>query len=149
MRAFEFSLERIRNYKVQILDREKKTLSSLKRRRDELAGKISALELFRDEKIAQMAQRQSEGVSMGELVPLSFLIENARKQMEALQIELNKADEIVEAQRKVVLAIYQEKTGMDKLEEKQAEEYRLLEAKAGENEITQAITNTLARKNYA
>ena len=39
------------------------------------------------------------------------------------------------------IAIYQEKTGMDKLEEKQTEEYRLLEAKTLEGELMQAITN--------
>ena len=86
---------------------------------------------------------------MSELVSLNFLIDNTRKQIQVLQIELYKAEEIVEAQRKVVLSIYQEKTGMDKLEEKQTEEYRLLEAKAFESEIMQAITNTMMRKSPA
>ncbi len=149
MKPFEFSLERIRNYKVQVLDKEKKTLSNLKRRRDEIAEKISSLEKFRNEKNAEVLQKQIEGVSMSELVSLNFLIENTRKQIEVLLIELHKADEVVEAQRKIVLSIYQEKTGMDKLEEKQAEEYRLLEAKASESEIMQAISNNMARKSTA
>ena len=44
----------------------------------------------------------------------------------------------------MVLAIYQEKTGMDKLEERQLEEYRLLEAKENENDIMQVISNKMA-----
>ena len=149
MKKFEFSLEQIRNYKIQILDKEKKTLGSLKRRRDEIAEKICSMERFRDEKTAQVQQKQIEGVSLGELLSLSFLIENTRKQIEVLQIELCKAEELVEAQRKIVLAIYQEKTGMDKLEEKQTEEYRLLEAKAIEGEVMQAIANNMMRKSTA
>lgn len=149
MKAFEFSLERIRNYKIQVLDKEKKILGNLKRRRDEIAEKIYALEKFVEEKKALMQMKQIEGVSMSELTSMNYLIESSRKQIEVLQIELRKADEVVEAQRKIVLSVYQEKTGMDKLEEKQAEEYRLLEAKATESEIMQAIANTMARKSPA
>ena len=149
MKQFEFSLERIRNYKMQVLEKEKKTLAGLKLKRDEIAEKIVSMEKFRDEKTSQVQQKQIEGVSMRELVSLNYLIDNTRKQIQVLQIELYKAEEIVEAQRKVVLSIYQEKTGMDKLEEKQTEEYRLLEAKAFESEIMQAITNTMMRKSPA
>ena len=146
MKSFEFSLERIRNYKTQILEKEKKVLSILIRKRDEIIEKIDSIENFRTEKLAQVAEKQSEGVSMGEILSLSFLIENSRKQIEALYIELQKAEEVIEAQREVVIAIYQDKTGMDKLEEKQVEEYRLLEAKDVESEIMQVISNQMARR---
>lgn len=149
MKSYEFSLDRVRNYKVQVLDKEKKTLANLKRKRDEIAGKIQALKLFRDEKTGEMIKKQTEGVSIAELTSLNYLIESTRKQIEALNIELRKADDVVEAQRKIVIAVYQEKTGMDKLEEKQVEEYRLLEAKAAESEIMQAINNEMARKDPA
>lgn len=149
MKQFEFSLERIRNYKMQSLDKEKKTLSNLKGKRNEIAEKICAMEKFREEKTAQVQHKQIEGVSMGELISLNFLVENTRKQIETLQIELCKAEAVVEAQRKIVLVIYQEKTGMDKLEEKQTEEYRLLEAKADESEVMQAITNKMMRMSTA
>ncbi|MFB0921273.1 MAG: flagellar FliJ family protein [Oscillospiraceae bacterium] len=146
MKQYEFSLERIRSYKMQILDKEKKILGNLNRRRDDIAEKIRVLDKFVKEKNAEMSLKQAEGVSMMELVSLNYLIENTRKQIEALQIELERAEEIAEAQRKVVLSIYQEKTGMDKLEEKQLEEYRLLEARALESEVMQGINNSMARK---
>lgn len=149
MKQFTFTLERLRNYKMQILDKEKKILGNLSRKRDDIAEKIRTLEAFKDQQTALVLQKQIDGVSMGELMSLNYLIESTRQQIEALQIELNRAEEIVEAQRKVVISIYQEKTGMDKLEEKQAEEYRLLEAKVLESEIMQAITNNMARKTSA
>ncbi|PKM74462.1 MAG: hypothetical protein CVU91_00925 [Firmicutes bacterium HGW-Firmicutes-16] len=146
MKQYEFSLERIRNYKIQILDKEKKILGNLNRRRDDIAEKIRYLEKFGDEKTEQVQLKQIEGVSMMELSSLNYLIESTRKQVETLLIELERAEEIAEAQRKVVISIYQEKTGMDKLEEKQIEEYRLLEAKALESEVMQGINNKMARK---
>lgn len=146
MKSFEFSMERIRNYKTQVLEKEKKVLSVLLRKREEIIEKINSTERFRAEKLTQVADKQSEGVSMGELLSLSFLIENSRKQIEALYIELQKAEEVIDAQREVVVAIYQDKTGMDKLEEKQVEEYRLLEAKVAEGELMQVISNQMARR---
>ena len=143
MKAFHFSLDRIRNFKSQILDKEKKVLGALIKKRDDILLKIDEIERHRLALSQEAENKQSMGVSISELTSYNYLIENARKQIELLTIQLNKAEEELEAQRQVVLAIYQEKTGMDKLEERQVEEYRLLEAKDTENEIMQAISNKL------
>lgn len=148
MKAFKFSLDRVRDFKGQVLDKEKKFLGELQRKRDAIADRIHALEKHRDETILILNTKQEKGASMGELSSLSYLIENARMQIKAALIELGKADEAVEKQRQIVVAVYQEKTGMDKLEEKQAEEYRLLEAKNTENEIMQVCSTRAAGKNH-
>lgn len=144
MKAFRFSLDRIRNFKSQILDKEKKTLGLIIKNRDEILVKIHEMESRRLTLSQEAENKQNTGVSISELTSYNYLIENARKQIELLNIELEKAEEELEAQRQVVLAIYQEKTGMDKLEERQVEEYKLLEAKDTENEIMQVISNKLA-----
>ena len=144
MKAFRFSLDRVRNFKSQILDKEKKTLGILIKNRDEILSKIAEIERRRLALSQEAENKQSMGVSISELTSYNYLIESARKQIELLNIQLNKAEEALEAQRQVVLAIYQEKTGMDKLEERQTEEYRLLAAKDVENEIMQVISNKLA-----
>jgi len=144
--AFKFSLNRVRNYKSQVLDKEKKVLGTLQRKRDEILEKVETLEKYRDDKIAELSFKQQKGATMSELLSFNYLIENARLQIQAALLELYKAEEEVEAQRQVVITVYQEKTGMDKLEEKQVEEYRLLEAKSAENEIMQVISNRMADK---
>ncbi|NLT64566.1 MAG: flagellar export protein FliJ [Clostridiales bacterium] len=146
MEAFKFSLNRVRNYKSQVLDKEKKVLGTLQRKRDEILEKVETLEKYRDDKIAELSFKQQKGATMSELLSFNYLIENARLQIQAALLELYKAEEEVEAQRQVVITVYQEKTGMDKLEEKQVEEYRLLEAKSAENEIMQVISNRMADK---
>jgi flagellar FliJ protein len=149
VKPFHFSLERIRNYKAQVLDKEKKVLGVLLRKRDEIAACLRAAERFRDEQHETLQSKQLKGVSMVELNTHNYLLESTRRHIETLQLELQRAEEVAEAQRKIVVALYQEKTGMDKLEEKQREEYQLLEAKVLEGEIMQAITNTLVRKSSA
>ncbi len=146
MEAFSFSLDKVRNYKSQVLDKEKKVLSLLQMKRDEILNKLISLESFREQKISELNIKQQKGATMNEMSSLHYLIDNARMQIQATLIALYRAEEEVETQRQVVLAIYQEKTGMDRLEEKQVEEYRLLEAKEIENEIMQVISNRLADK---
>jgi len=146
VKPFHFSLDRIRNYKAQVLDKEKKILGVLLRKRDEIAEKLRTTERFRDDQYEVLQSKQLQGVSMVELNTHNYLLESTRRHIEALQLELQRAEEVAEAQRKIVIALYQEKTGMDKLEEKQREEYQLLEAKVLEGEIMQAITNNLVRK---
>ena len=148
MEAFKFSLNRIRNYKSQVLDKEKKVLGILQRKREEIIDKIKSLERYRDDKIDELSLKQQKGASMSELSSYNYLIENARVQIRAALIELQRTEEEIEAQRQVVISVYQEKTGMDKLEEKQAEEYRMLEAKNKENEIMQVISNRMADKSF-
>lgn len=144
MKAFHFSLDRVREFKSQILDKEKKTLGVLLKNRDDILLKIAEIEQRRLALYREAENKQIEGISAIELNSYNYLLENARTQLEMLNIQLNKAEEELEAQRQVVLAIYQEKTGMDKLEERQLEEYRLLEAKENENDIMQVISNKMA-----
>lgn len=144
MKAFRFSLDRVREFKSQILDKEKKTLGVLLKNRDDILLKIAEIEQRRLALYREAENKQTEGISAIELNSYNYLLENARTQLEMLNIQLNKAEEELEAQRQVVLAIYQEKTGMDKLEERQLEEYRLLEAKENENDIMQVISNKMA-----
>ncbi|MBS7402759.1 MAG: flagellar export protein FliJ [Oscillospiraceae bacterium] len=144
MKAFRFSLDRVREFKSQILDKEKKTLGVLLKNRDDILLKIAEIEQRRLALSREAENKQIEGISAIELNSYNYLLENARTQLEMLNIQLNKAEEELEAQRQVVLAIYQEKTGMDKLEERQLEEYRLLEAKENENDIMQVISNKMA-----
>ena len=144
MKAFRFSLDRVREFKSQILDKEKKTLGVLLKNRDDILLKIAEIEQRRLALSREAENKQTEGISAIELNSYNYLLENARTQLEMLNIQLNKAEEELEAQRQVVLAIYQEKTGMDKLEERQLEEYRLLEAKENENDIMQVISNKMA-----
>lgn len=144
MENYSFALNKVRNYKSQVLDGEKRKLFTLQQKRDEIAGRIEELERYRSGKRSELDTRQRYGALMKELIACSILIENARRQKEALVPELTRAEREVENQRQVVLSVYQEKTGMDKLEQKQIAEFRNLEAKSYNNDMLQLISNRLS-----
>lgn len=144
MENYTFSLNKVRNYKNQVLDGEKRKLAALQQKRDRIAEKIEELGKYRDEKRNEIETRQHYGAQVKELIECSILLENAKRQIEMMLPELSKAENEVESQRQVVLSVYQEKTGMDKLEEKQLEEYHFLEAKSFQNDMLQLISNRIS-----
>lgn len=147
MQAFVFSLARMRGYKEQLLDKEKNTLARLHRKRDEIQLEIEQLERCRAEQSAQMQAKQRAGMDAAGLSSYRFLMENSRLQLEDLRASLVRAQAEAQGQLKIVIAASQELSALDKLEEKQREEYRLLEKKESEEAVLEYVTGTLARQN--
>ena len=134
MKSFKFSLARMRDYKEQILDKEKGTLRLLNRQLDEIRDRIAAL---------------VQGIKAHEIKSYQVFFESARVQLEQLHEEAHKAEEAVERQLKVVIAASQDVSGLNKLEEKQLEEYQLAAAKADELEIAEFISSRMIRDRIA
>ncbi len=140
MKSFVFSLEKMRNYKDQVLNREKGILSDLKRRRDEMADRKAKLEQDRIHSHEDFRQRQQKGVTALELSQHNYLSENMRRQLEQLALDLINAEADVERQTRVVLSVSQEVSALDKLEEKQLDEHRYQESKSEELRIDELLT---------
>ena len=119
MKKFEFSLSHMRDYKERLLDEEK-----------------GALELVK----AQM-----KGTTIVELRKYSAQLDNVRLQQEERKKALAKAEQRVEKQMKVVIAANQEVSKLDKLQERQYEEYRHQVTKAEEDRIDEFVAQTLCR----
>lgn len=146
MKSFVFSLERMRNYKEQLLDREKSTLRQLQKRRNDIADTIEQVNRYREQKGEELRRRQREGMDASALSEYRFYQENTRLQLEGLRQELKLAELEAERQLQVVIAASQEVAGLDKLEEKQLEEYRQLEAKENELQIEEHVAASTIRK---
>ena len=73
-----------------------------------------------------------------------FQIENMRLQLEELGKEQKRMERMVERQTQVVLEAQQEVSGLDKLEEKQREEYQHELMRADEQTIAEYISTKLA-----
>lgn len=149
MKSFKFSLARMRDYKEQILDKEKGTLRLLNRQLDEIRDRIAVLKRYQAEKHREFAAKQQEGIKAHEIKSYQVFFESARIQLEQLAEEAHKAEEAVERQLKVVIAASQDVSGLNKLEEKQLEEYQLAASKAGEQEIAEFISSRMIRERIA
>jgi flagellar export protein FliJ len=145
MKSFTFTMERMRNYKEQVLDGEKGTLRRLRQERDAIADKIEALKAYRRTTEADFQKKQAAGVSFMELQSFQFCMENTRLSLKELDQQLQAAQIKAEAQLQVVVKASQEVSGLDKLEEKQQDAYRLAANAESREEILEQVSNKASR----
>ena len=143
MKPFTFSLDRIRDYKNQVLDTEKNLLMALYKILYEIEDKIELSRSFRQDKQEEMQRMQQQGATMRELEECKFYLENTRLRLEALEEEREAAAAEVERQRQVVIKASQDVTSLDKLEERQLEDYHYLEARDNEKTIVEQVIHSM------
>lgn len=145
MKKFEFSLSHMRDYKERLLDEEKGVLQRVKNERDAIEEAIHRLDREFAELSLKMVKAQTQGTTIVELRKLSAQLDNVRLQQEDLKKALQKAELKVEHQMKAVIAANQEVSKLDKLQERQYEEYRHQVNKAEEDRIDEFVSQNLAR----
>lgn len=149
MKKFHFSLGRMLDYKEQLLDKEKNTLAQLRAHKQRLEDKIDRLTAEANA-LGETARAESRaGITAVKLHGYEFQISNIREQIKALRVEFKTMEALVENQLKVVLAATQEVSGLEKLKEKQLEEYNYAQTKAEELVISEFISSQLVRNKNA
>lgn len=128
----------MRSYKEQVLEKEKTTLRQLQAEKTKIEVDIENLENHRKAR-EQEFKESKNGLMSSDLMLYKFHSENTRLQLNNLYEELRRAEARIDAQIKVVVAASQEVSGLDKLEEKQLEEYKYLEAKELQEEILEVV----------
>ena len=144
MKKFEFSLRHMRDYRERLLDEEKGTLQRRKAERDQIENDIARLEGDFAALSRKMQEKAEKGTTVIELRKLSAQMDNVRLQIQDLEKALVKAEQRVEKQMDVVVEANKEVTKLDKLEEKQREEYRHQVSKAEEDRILGAAQKPAA-----
>ena len=145
MKKFEFSLRHMRDYRERLLDEEKGTLQRRKAERDQIENDIARLEGDFAALSRKMQEKAEKGTTVIELRKLSAQMDNVRLQIQDLEKALVKAEQRVEKQMDVVVEANKEVTKLDKLEEKQREEYRHQASNAEEDRIDEFVSQNLTR----
>ncbi|MCI9509141.1 MAG: flagellar export protein FliJ [Angelakisella sp.] len=145
MKKFEFSLRHMRDYRERLLDEEKGTLQRRKAERDQIENDIARLEGDFAALSRKMQEKAEKGTTVIELRKLIAQMDNVRLQIQDLEKALVKAEQRVEKQMDVVVEANKEVTKLDKLEEKQREEYRHQVSKAEEDRIDEFVSQNLTR----
>ncbi len=140
MKKFQFSLQRIHNYKDQILNKEKNELALLHQKRNEMLAAIKDLENYIFLTNAEKVERQKTGLSIFEMSTYNFTIDNARTQIQQIYIDIAGLDVDIEKQTQVVMLASQEVKGLDKLYENQREDYNKSVMKNDEETIAELIS---------
>lgn len=146
MKKFKFSLDRILSFKETLLDKEKLALAALRTELAQIEAEIENVQL-------QVAQLESEkqnkaqtGTTVFELKKLEFQIESSRSILKDLYTKKEIKQIEVAQQLKVVVSVKSEVQGLEKLNEKQLEEYNYALAKESAEEIGELISGKIARE---
>ena len=146
MKKFVFTLERLKQYREQVLETEKGSLADLR-------GQLNRLQAELEDILEELARLNRELVEMYErgTTPLDISVHKryiAAKQqelhMKRHQIMLKERE--IERQLEVVVEATKELSKLEKLEEQQIEEYKAAEQKETEAFIEEFVSNADWRK---
>jgi len=144
MKRFEFSLDRVLGFKNQMLDREKNELARLRMVKSQMDEELNDLVREFQSLSQQMTMKAQQGITALELRSYQFQLDCLRDDMDILNDKRHNQDTLIDAQLAVVLEQSQSVSGLEKLKDRQKEEFARYEAKVNENEIAEFITGKLA-----
>ena len=145
MKKFKFSLDKLKSYKEQIKKREENTLASL--RAEQLEKLHEKEELLRelDRRNAEFIRKSEIGMTAMEMVTEKGLIRYILDSIKAKDKEISVLSAKINKQLMVVTEASREVQTLEKLEEKQFDEYKFKERKADEAFIDEYVGN---RRHY-
>ena len=145
MKKFAFSLERMLDYQVQNLDKEKGAMGRLTAEKDRLEQKITETQAANARIRREMERQEQAGTTVFFLKGCYSVLESGRRQLKTLEEQLAAVTAQLEQQRRVVLTASQEVKKLEKLKETQLEEYRRKEAKEQQETIGEYVAETFVK----
>lgn len=144
MKPFYFSLEKVRDYQDQLLNKEKSVLVTLKQQQKNLENEIKSLYIYIAKKRSVLDIKQREGITMAEICSMQLIIDAACEQVKEAEIRLKAAKQAVEKQLEAVIDISRKISGLDKLKEKKFEEHKYLQGKEDQQQILELLTTKIS-----
>ena len=145
MKKFAFSLERMLNFQSQNLEKEMGILGRMTAERDALEARKRDMAEKAAGIQAEIARREAEGTTIFMLKACYSILESARNQ-EELEKERKLLQAGLERQRQVVTEASREVKKLEKLKEKQLEEYHRGEAKEQQETIAEHVAGNFVRR---
>ena len=145
MKKFRFSLEKLKDFREQELDRQKNTLAALQA---ELRGVLDEIE----ERKKQLAVQDAELSKVSAAGASAYDIALRKRYIVTIQADIHMKEQQaarkqndINRQLDVVVEATKDVRTMEKLEEKQLEEYKFLENKENEQFIEEFVSTQSAR----
>lgn len=146
MKKFAFSLERMLNFQSQNLEKEMGILGRMTAERDALEAQKQDMAEKAAGVQVDIARREAEGTTIFMLKACFSILESARNQLEEMEEELRLLQAGLERQRQIVTEASREVKKLEKLKEKQLEEYHRGEAKEQQETIAEHVAGNFVRR---
>ena len=141
MKRFQFSMEKVLEYKSHMEDTEKTILQEMRSSQRALQDELSAVNRKYEQYRLNCDKKYADGVPVWEIVVIREYMEELKRQTERLLLAIEKSEQEIERQIGKILGISREKSSIEKLKEKQLEEYRKEQSKAEEVFIDDFVAN--------
>ena len=141
MKKFSFTLQKLLDYKQQLLQKEKNFLAELRQRRDELIVEKEQTEATMLAANAKFRELMKKGLNTNSIIMHKQYMNDLNMRIKELIGLIEAADGRVEKQLAVVVSATQEVSTLEKLEEKQLEEYTAAFRKEEEKFIEEFVNN--------
>ena len=146
MKKFQFSLDHVRDYRDRLLDEETGKLQRLRAEQTRIEQLIAQLEADFAQVSQEMRDAQAEGITALEQRGFSLQLESIRMQTHELTDLLKGVQDQVEQQTQIVVAASQEVSKLDKLKDRQYEDWQTSVRKAEEERIEELVSQNYIRK---
>lgn len=145
MKKYEFSLKRVKDYKNQMLNREKNTLLGLRMEKKGLESQIEELDRQYEMINNEMHENFKNGMTVSQVNVYEFRKNGVREEKRILLKRIGLLDISIDRQQKKVVNAKKEVSGLEKLEEKQKDEYNFAQNKEQEEIISEFVSTSTAR----
>ena len=139
-------MRKILDLKNNILEAEKNRLGQLQEAQRRIEAEIAQLEQAMQDISHEMTDKQTEGVTVAELIAYNARRANIRMQLEELAKRLVDAKKSVDHQMQIVVEASREVSKFEKVEERQYEVYREGEKKAESARVEELVANNVCRR---
>ncbi|MGN0586427.1 MAG: flagellar export protein FliJ [Oscillospiraceae bacterium] len=142
MKRFEFSLNKLKGYKEQVLEVEKNSLAQLRSRQQQMMDEQNELREKLKRSNEEFCEKSGKGMTVLQITMFKGYHQSLSQQIEELEKSIEQMEVKVRKQLNVVVAATQEVSSLEKLEEKQLEEYKFMAAKEEERFISEYVMNS-------
>lgn len=145
MKKFQFTLEKLLDYKDQVLEKEKNDLAYLHAEKNSALEHKEELEQYMKEAQDDFNYRAQKGISPMEMFMFKEYHNTLRLSIEDTTREIEKLEASIEKQTGVVTEASKDVKSLEKLEEKQLEDYKFRLTKADEAFIEEYVNSASVR----
>ncbi|MGN1417254.1 MAG: flagellar export protein FliJ [Oscillospiraceae bacterium] len=146
MKRFNFTLEKLLDYKDQVLSKEKNDLAQLRaekrQREDEKAELEEKLRLSGEE----YAEKAARGMTVNDITMFKNFHSALIRQIKDKEDEISALDGKIAGQTNVVVEVSKDVNSLERLKDKQLEEYRFAVNKSEEQFIEEYVSVSSFRK---
>lgn len=146
MKRFQFTLDKLLQFKQQVLDREKNDLAHLRQQQQEIADKKAELEYKLKCSNDDFTIKSANGMSIVQITVFKDFHKSLSEQIRELEKAVAVFEEKIQKQLGVVVEATKEVSSLEKLEDKQQEEYKFSVQKAEEHFIDEYVTNSTYKR---